>query len=77
MFCRARIESRGEDACMPTVSYAATVLRAVEHLGGYERVANLLGVNASELVAWAGGSSMPSAKMLLRLSDIILQETNS
>jgi hypothetical protein len=60
---------------MPNVSYAATVLRAVQHLGGYERAAKLLGVKASDVIAWAQGSSTPSAQTLLRLSDVMLQET--
>ena len=55
--------------------YCGTVKRAAEQNGGYERLAERLGVSLADVTAWGDGSSTPPVQAMLRLVEIILEDT--
>lgn len=62
---------------MPKNDYGPTIAREVQRAGGYEQLAKRLGVKAGDVQAWAAGSRPPPPRVLLRLADLMLQDTQA
>ena len=55
--------------------YSRTVQKAVELLGGRDRLAKVLQVPRAELDRWIADEAKPPRDMFLRLVDLILDES--
>jgi hypothetical protein len=54
-------------------AYTRTMRRAIETLGGVERLANALGASVAEIEAWAAGLADPPPGVFLKAIDIVAQ----
>jgi hypothetical protein len=52
--------------------YIQSVADAAALAGGYERLAEALGVTADEVERWSAGTTIPECAVFLRLIDIVL-----
>jgi hypothetical protein len=52
-------------------AYTRTVRRAIETLGGVEKLAQALGASVVEIEAWAAGHSNPPPGAFLKAIDIV------
>ena len=51
--------------------YARTARRAIQDVGGIEKLATLLGVSTTEIESWLSGKSSPSNAQFLRMLDVV------
>ena len=57
--------------------YSRALLRAVELLGGRDKLARVLRAPKDELDKWIAGDAKPPRELFLRVVDIILDETGA
>jgi len=57
--------------------YSRALLRAVELLGGRDKLAKVLRVPEDEIERWIGGDAKPPREVFLRVVDVILDETGA
>lgn len=55
--------------------YSRALLRAVELVGGRDKLARVLRVPVSEIDKWIAGEAKPPREVFLRVVDLILDET--
>ena len=53
--------------------YIESVEDAAALAGGYERLAEALGVSAAEIRSWSAGNARPESAVFLRLLEIVLK----
>jgi hypothetical protein len=63
------------DGCVTASVYSRALIRAVELVGGRDKLGRVLRVPLSELEKWIGGEAKPPREVFLRVVDLILDET--
>ena len=57
---------------MEKAAYVQTLEQAADIVGGYPKLATVLGVTQSDLDAWTTGKAVPGPALFLRVIDLIL-----